>query len=93
MGARPESASDPAAYNLQSYTYKLHSTYGSDEFDKRELTVIAADVAPDRRSVRLEVDGLRAGYVHELHADGVRSQAGWPLLHADAYYTLIKIPQ
>ena len=89
----PESASHLGAYRVQSYTYKLHSTYGSDEFDKRELTVIAAEVAPDRKSVRLEVDGLRAGYVHELHADGVCSQAGWPLLHADAYYTLIEIPE
>ena len=38
------------------------------------------------------VDGLRAGYVHELHAEGVRSAEGAPLLHDEAYYTLVRIP-
>lgn len=37
------------------------------------------------------------GFVHELHAEGVRgavgtAQAGRPLLHTTAYYTLQRIP-
>ncbi|MCP3917113.1 MAG: hypothetical protein GY711_16315 [bacterium] len=90
--ADPLTLVDLAAYRLESYTYKLHSSYGSPEVERAEPVVVAAEVVDDGRGVRLVVDGLRAGYVHELHADGIRSVAGWPLLHADAYYTLIKRP-
>jgi hypothetical protein len=36
----------------------------------------------------MKVAGLVRGHVHELHAAGVRSQEGLPLLHQEAYYTL-----
>jgi hypothetical protein len=36
------------------------------------------------RLVRL----LEEGHIHELHMDGIRSSAGLPLLHKQAYYTL-----
>jgi glucose/arabinose dehydrogenase len=88
----PETAGDPASYRMSSYTYELHASYGSDEMDVRELAVRSAAVSPDRRTVRLAVDGLRAGYVHELHADGLRTADGRPLRHADAYYTLVALP-
>ena len=87
-----KAAADPASYALTSYTYHYHSTYGSDEIDTRKLAVRSVQVSEDGLRVRLIVDGLRAGYVHELHADGLRSANGAPLLHADAYYTLNRIP-
>jgi glucose/arabinose dehydrogenase len=87
------SAGDPASYALESYTYELHADYGSDELDRRALAVARADVAPDGRSVRLAVDGLRAGYVHELSAGGLRDADGAQLLHAQAYYTLVALPE
>jgi hypothetical protein len=49
-------------------------------------------VAPGGKSVRLFVDQLQEGHVHELHLDGVRSAAGKPLLHPVAYYTLNYVP-
>ncbi len=86
-------ASDPKSYALESYTYELHESYGSDEMDRAEPTITSATVSEDRRRVRLAVDGLRAGYVHELHATGVRAaEGGAPLLHAEAYYSLIRRP-
>ena len=88
----PASAADPAQYALESYTYLLHETYGSDEVEKQTLHVSAAKVAADGKSVRLVLDGRRAGYVHELHA-GLRSAKGEPLLHDAAYYTLNAIPR
>jgi len=84
------SAADPSNYALSSYTYLLHETYGSDEVDTRTLVVREARVADDSRSVRLVVDGLRAGYVHELHAK-TRAASGDPLVHDAAYYTLIEL--
>ena len=88
----PATAADPASYRLESYTYELHAAYGSAEMDRAEPRVRSASVSSDRRTVDLEVEGLRAGYVHELHLSGVRGPEGVPLLHDEAYYTLIRIP-
>ena len=70
----------------------LHANYGSDEIDGKTLVIQAAKVGADGKSVRLKVEGLRAMYVHELHAPGVQSAAGAELLHDAAYYTLNRIP-
>ena len=48
--------------------------------------------AEDGKSVRLYVDGLQEGHIHDLAAAGVRSADGQPLLHPQAYYTLNYIP-
>ena len=87
------SASNPGSYALKSYTYFYSSAYGSDEIDTSDLVISKAVVSPDSRSVRLTVEGLRPLYVHELHADGVRSSAGEKLDHPTAYYTLNRIPK
>jgi hypothetical protein len=43
--------------------------------------------------VNLVCEPLRAGYVHELRLDMLRSADDEPLLHPRAYYTLIEIPE
>ncbi|MFG0331407.1 MAG: hypothetical protein ACF8PN_16080 [Phycisphaerales bacterium] len=88
----PSTAGDPASYSMESFTYLYHEPYGSDEFYRETLNITDAMVSEDRLTVRLLVDGLRAGFVHELHLDGVRSIEGEELLHAEAYYTLNAIP-
>jgi len=89
----PETARDPASYALESYTYLYSSSYGSEEIQSKEHRISRVRVSPDRRSVRLRVQGLRPYYVHELRAEGVRSGRGVPLLFPDAYYTLNRIPE
>jgi glucose/arabinose dehydrogenase len=89
----PESARDPASYRLQSYTYIYREQYGSPEVDHTTPQITAIEVLDDNRRVRLQIDGLRRGHVHELHADGVRSSQGLPLLHPEAYYTLNYLPE
>jgi len=83
-------AADPAAYRMSSYTYELHEEYGSAKMDERPLAPRPTLV--DARTVRLALDGLRPGYVHELHYEGLRSASAAPPLHDRAYYTLIEIP-
>ncbi len=82
------SAQNPTSWRMSSFTYLLHSIYGSPEVDTATLVVHPGTLSDDGRRIALRVEGLRAGYVHELHADGVRSAGGDPLLHSDAYYTL-----
>ncbi len=88
----PEIADDPSNYRMESYTYKLESRYGGPEADKKNVEVMAASPGQDGRSVRLQVAGLRAGYVHEMHMPALRSADGSELLHSAAYYTLVNIP-
>jgi len=87
-----EACADVEGYRMTSYTYLLHSSYGSPEVETETCGVREVIVAADGRSLELVVDGLREGYVHELHAPGVRSAKGMPLLHDEAYYTLVHIP-
>lgn len=89
----PATASDPASYRMQSYTYRISEEYGGPEDDKLDLRVVSAAVAPDGLSVRLRIDPIRSGYVHELHLPGVRNLSGNALLHPSAYYTLVRVPE
>lgn len=89
----PATAGDVKSYDLQTYTYIYQGAYGSPEVDQTRPTITKVDVASDGLSVRLTVNGLQEGHVHELAAKGVRSKAGGPLLHSVAYYTLNYIPK
>lgn len=89
----PETAVDPKSYNLKSYTYTYHSSYGSDEILNRDLSIEKVTVSEDGLRVSLKVNGLRELYVHELIAEGVKNRAGQSLLHPQAYYTLNRIPK
>ena len=81
-------ATETASWHAESWTYLWHSTYGSDEIDRRALRVLSATVSEDRLSVDLRLEGLRELHVHALYAPGLRSHDGSPLLHPEAYYTL-----
>ncbi len=87
------SAADVASYRMTSYTFPYHQKYGGEELDSAEVEIVAAKVDGDGSGVLLECAGLREGYVHELHAGGVRERAGGALLHPEAFYTLNAIPR
>lgn len=86
------SAANPASYSMDAWTYIYHKDYGSPEVDKSKPVVKSATVAPDGKSVRLVIDGLVRGHVHNLKAPGVKSASGLTLWHPEAFYTLNEIP-
>ena len=86
-------AANVESYKMTTYTYIYQESYGSPEVDHTKPTITKAVVGEDGRSVLLHVDGLQEGHVHELHSDGVKSTAGLPLLHKEAYYTLNYFPE
>src|SRR5262245_53472516 len=61
-------AADPTSYRLSTYTYIYQQQYGSPEVDTTTPAITKIEVAPGARRVRLFVDQLREGHVHELHA-------------------------
>src|SRR5206468_2983136 len=80
----PEAAGKAESYGLKTFTYIYQSSYGSPEVDATTPRITGVAVAEDRLSVRLTVEGLREGHVHDLTARGVRSAEGQALLHPQA---------
>ena len=88
----PATAGKVDAYKMESYTYKLESRYGGPEDDKKQVEITGVKVSDDGMRVRLTISPIRAGYVHELIMNGLTNKDGVPLLHGEAYYTLVNIP-
>jgi cytochrome c551/c552 len=80
-------------YLASSYRYKYHPVYGSPTIDVKDNAVLGAKVSADGLRVRIVVDSLREGYIHQIQPLGVRSYTdALPLLHTSAYYTLNSLP-
>lgn len=92
MPVDEETAKDVASYQLGTFTYKYHHEYGSPTINQSEREIKAIEVSPDRMSVRLVLDSMKLGYIHEIKAEGVKSSNGLPLLHNFGYYTLNELP-
>lgn len=84
----PKTAGDVKSYTMSSYDYIYQASYGSPVVDSAKGTIKSAKVAGNGLSVRLVVDKLHEGRIHELHMAGVRSAEGGPLWHNVGYYTL-----
>ena len=86
-----QAAGDVKSYKLKTYTYIYQSDYGSPEVDQTKPTITKVEVSADKKTVRLFVDKLQRGHVHELQIN-VKNEAGLPLLHNTGYYTMNNIP-
>ena len=93
MPVDKKTAEDVNNYDVSSYVYKYHPVYGSPIVNRKDNAVRGAKVTEDGLRVRIVVDGLREGYVHNIKPEGVRSaKENLSLLHGSAYYTLNNIP-
>ncbi len=63
---------------MREFTYIYRAEYGGPEVEDVLPKITKIEVAPDRKSVRLHVDKLTKGDIHEVHLDGVKSGAGRP---------------
>lgn len=86
-------ALSPADILARQWFYHPNEQYGGPKYDETELSVSTVELAPDRRSIRLRIAGLKAGYVVYLRlADRLRAASGDALWTAEAWYTLNRIP-
>ena len=86
-------AADPESYQIETYTHHFYGAYGGPEIEQAEQRVVSATPSADGLRVRLVVDRLVPGHIHELSFPGIRDPAGARLLHEVAYYTLNRIPK
>lgn len=89
----PATAGKADSYSMREFTYIYRAEYGGPEVEDVLPKITRVDVADDHKSVRLHVDKLTKGDIHEMHLDGVKSAEGLPVLHPVAYYTLNEIPK
>ncbi|MFI5193240.1 MAG: plastocyanin/azurin family copper-binding protein [Chitinophagales bacterium] len=87
-----KTARDVFSWKISGFTYMYHHEYGSPVINEGSCPIKAISVSADHLKVRLVVDSLRLGYIHEIRAEGIRSADQNSLLHNFGYYTLNRIP-
>jgi hypothetical protein len=88
-----QTAADIDSYKISTFCYIYQASYGSPEVDQTTPKITKVVVGQDQKSVRLYIDGLVEGHIHDLKLPGLRSAEGNPLLHPQAYYTLNYLPK
>ncbi|MBU3027905.1 sulfocyanin-like copper-binding protein [Zobellia galactanivorans] len=83
---------DLASYNVTTFNYLYHNTYGSPIVDQQKGEVTQVKVSDDGRSVKLTVKGMRLGFIHQLKLPDLKAKSGEKLLHDTGYYTLNEVP-
>ncbi len=80
-------------YSVNSFTYEYHHEYGSPIINNRERKIIGMIPSEDGLKVKLILDSLIEGYIHEIKIQGIESKEDRTLLHNTAYYTMNNIPE
>ncbi|MEN9745211.1 MAG: hypothetical protein RL640_1049, partial [Bacteroidota bacterium] len=83
---------DPKNFTVNSFTYKYQHQYGSPIINNRTRKIIGIIPSADGRKVKLVLDSLIPGYIHEIRVANLESTEQKSLLHDFAYYTLNEIP-
>ncbi|HLY74985.1 MAG TPA: hypothetical protein VKU80_12770 [Planctomycetota bacterium] len=91
--AEKSAAENAASYAIRTFTYVLHSAYGSPEVDQTTPRITSIQVSEDGLKARIRLDEMKIGNIHEVKMGGVRSLEGKPLLHPAGWYTLWSLPQ
>ena len=86
-------AQNAANYEFSSFTYKYHHNYGSPIINQGGCPLVGIIVSEDGLRVRVVLDSVREGYIHEVKLKDLKAADGTRLLHNFAYYTMNNIPK
>lgn len=87
-----QAAAQGVNFDVSGSTRVWQGTYATADSGRHKLAVKSVDVAADCRSVRLHVEGQKAGSVYEIRVGSIGPTAQ-PLWPAVGHYTLNRIPQ
>jgi hypothetical protein len=81
------------AYQVQQWRYAATEQYGGPKVDEETLTVTGAQVSRDRKTVTVQVAGLKGDRVVHLRSPRpFAAESGEELWSTEAWYTLNAIP-
>jgi len=84
-----EAAGDTRNFQIRRFQYNYHPLDGSLRTNEADVPVTHASLAPDGRSVEIDLLEVQPGFVYELNvAKTMASRAAQPLLNSTAFYTL-----
>ena len=94
-------AADPGNYNIDSVRRISTPVYGGDDVDRRNESILAANVSGNGMSVDIRLSELRLGFVYEFKLKNLSprkseddlDQAPTKFYPAEGYYTLRRIPK
>ena len=89
----PATLTKPESVSVKSFTYAYHSAYGAPEADPHAEPLTASKLSADGKTLSVAAPGRAKGRVYEFRLDGVKTTAGEPILHPEAYYTLNELPK
>ncbi len=69
-------AQEMANYKFRSYYYEYHQAYGSPQKGIRPIGVSSVQLSPDRKTVAIALNELKAGRVYELTMGDLRANNG-----------------
>lgn len=78
---------------VESNTYNYFKQYGSPKVDVKTMPVVKSEIADKGRNVRIDLGGLREGYLHAIDLTGVRSKSGSKVMGGKIWYQVIKAPK
>ncbi len=81
-----------SSLEVNDFTYKYHSIYGSPATDIQERRIQSITLSPDGLTAELVLDQIRAGYIYEIKIKELKSIDGQDAVHKVAYYTVNEIP-
>jgi hypothetical protein len=86
-------AGDKARYSVNQWRYTPTSSYGGNKVDNQGKTISNVQVSPDKKSVFLQIDGLKTGQVTFIQTNGVTAEGGDTLWYKKTWYTLNQISE
>ena len=92
-------SADPENFDISQFRYAYHANYGSPRYSQQgiknrqtNLSIKSTSLSRDRKSLHINIEGLKEGYVTEFRCFDIQNDEGVDLLHDTFHYTLNRIP-
>lgn len=76
---------------FERYYYRYHQSYGSPQLGREPIKITALNLAPDRKTVSIDLKKLTPGYVYQLELKNVMAVDKTPALNTFICYTLNRL--
>lgn len=86
-------AAAAARYVVSQWKYTPTSSYGGNKEENQTRAITKVELSPDRKSVYLEISGLKTGQVTHIVTNGVTAEGGDTLWYKKTWYTLNQISE